>query len=827
MSPRPSPTFVVVPLTAVLGCFAAPLAEAQWANRYQKIDGYSHHVYFEGFEMPTMNQGPTSPAPSPDGSQVAFSARGWLWVLDLSTRVATRITDGAAMDFRPSWSPDGTHLAFVRDDTRDTWIVVRDLASGEEATVNTPAIELDPVFTADGAAVIYSSAAEGALDLWQHDLAAGASTRLSDLGGIELKPTLSADGGTLVYVHKGSDRGPQLRPPELDRVVARDVRSGEEQSLAFERIVSQLRPAVAPNGQTVVYPWATQDGYELRLVWVTNPTTSVLLTTGHRGLPLSPAWDPGGDWIWFVEADADEVMQLYRIRAAGGSPEHVAIDAWDWGTATGTLRIRTVAAGTPVPARLDVGDGRGHPLMPTVGQVTFGLQDGRHFFYTAGVVELTVPAGEVSVSAVRGLTTPEVRQSVTVAPGATHDVELALEEVWDARAAGYLSGDHHFHLNYGGIYTLEPDDLLPMMAGENLDVGTPLVANLHNRFEYQSMFGWQRDGELPLIQFGQEVRSHFLGHLGLLNTETLFWPWIWGPGYQVYSTDDRPNAEPLAHARAEGGLAGYVHPAGEDPFGPGRVGRLPVLLAVDGVLGNMDWLEVACLWTDELGSSDVWYRFLNLGVPIALEAGTDVMNDYYRTMAVGTTRLYVQTGGATTLDAYWRGMREGRSFVTTGPMLQLAVDGAAPGDAVDGGRTVGYRIQLATAVPVDRVELLVNGEVVRSDGGLGEPGQRAYRGRIAVPEGGWVAARAVGGAAGWPAMDSYAFAHTSPVWLGHVGSTDPAARARAAEDLGEAIDAAEQRLLATYGGEANVPRILAVIEQARERLRNADAGGTP
>ena len=75
-------------------------------------------------------------------------------------------------------------------------------------------------------------------------------------------------------------------------------------------------------------------------------------------------------------------------------------------------------------------------------------------------------------------------------------------------------------------------------------------------------------------------------------------------------------------------------------------------------------------------TAEAWYRFLNLGVPIALEAGTDVMTDYYRTMPIGTTRLYVHTGGATNFDAYWRGLREGRSFVTTGPMLQFTVDDA-------------------------------------------------------------------------------------------------------------------------------------------------------
>jgi TolB protein len=375
------------------------------------------------------------------------------------------------------------------------------------------------------------------------------------------------------------------------------------------------------------------------------------------------------------------------------------------------------------------------------------------------------------------------------------EVDLTLEQVWDADRSGYLSGDHHFHLNYGGPYTLDPEDLVPIMAGEDLDVATPLLANLHNRFGNQHLWNWKRSGQLPLIGFGQEVRSHFLGHLGLLDTETLFWPWIWGPGYQVYGEDDRANAAPLGHARKQSGLGGYVHPlADRDPFASENHGNWPVLLAVDGILGTMDWLEISCLWTDELGTAEAWYRFLNLGVPIAAEAGTDVMNDYYRTMAVGTTRLYVHTGGATSFDAYWDGLREGRSFVTTGPMIEFAVDGVVHGGTVGGGRSVPFQLDLASAIPVGTVEVLVNGMVVWSESGLSAPGVVRFSGDVDLPEGGWVAARAHGGTPTWPAMNQVVFAHTSPIWIDHVGSVDAAAARRAAADLMPVLDTAHSRV---------------------------------
>lgn len=801
--------FLLALLTLVIAY--APAA-AQFTNRYPKIEGMRHHIYLEGYELPTMNVGPTDPAVAPDGARVAFSARGWIWVLDIASGRASRITDGADMDFRPAWSSDGRHLAFVRDDTRDTWIVVRELGNGRETRINTPALDLDPIFTPDGA-LIYSSAREGQLDLWRSAVDGIDATRLTTRPGIELKPTLSANGETLAYLHKAGAR---------DRVIVQTVRTGEERELATERIVSQTRPAVSPDGRTTVYGWAQEEGYELRLVANGDPSTSVRLTAGARGLPLSPAWSPDGAWIWFTEAGADEVMRLYRIPAAGGAVQEIPIRAWDWGQPTGTLRITTTQRGAPAPARLTVTDGAGHPAVPTDGFAQFALQHGRIFFYSPGVMDVIVPAGTVSVTATRGLTTPAVTRTVQVPAGRVTTLSLGLTDVWDSRAAGFLSADHHFHLNYGGQYTLDPDDLIPMMRGEQLDFATPAVANLHNRFEEQRHWGWSRTTELPLIQFAQEVRSHFLGHVGLLNTRELFWPWIWGPGYQVYGTDDRPNAEPLQFARAQGGIGGYVHPVNSrDPLSAPDRSALPVLLAVDGILGNLDWLEVACLWSDEIGTATMWYQFLNLGHAVALEAGTDVMTNFYRTMALGTTRLYVHTGGSTSLTDYWTNMRAGRSFATTGPMLLFSAGGKHPGDALPGGGSTPWELTLHSAVPVDTVELLVNGEVVWTDTGVTGPGSRTYRGVVQLPAGGWVAARARGGEPVWPAMDSYAFAHSSPIWIGRVGSTDRDAMRRAAAALGPLVDDAQSRLITGYGGAENVPRLLETFAMARRRLAEA------
>jgi tricorn protease len=58
---------------------------------------------------------PRHPAPSPDGSSIAFSWQGDLWVVSSDGGRATRLTAHPADDRYPVWSRDGSLLAFASD----------------------------------------------------------------------------------------------------------------------------------------------------------------------------------------------------------------------------------------------------------------------------------------------------------------------------------------------------------------------------------------------------------------------------------------------------------------------------------------------------------------------------------------------------------------------------------------------------------------------------------------------------------------------------------------------------------------------------------------
>jgi dipeptidyl aminopeptidase/acylaminoacyl peptidase len=795
-------------LILVLLC-AWPLS-AQWTNRYQHI-GQGHHVYIEGYDFPTYSVGPTYPAVSPDGRTLAFSARGWLWTMSTAGGPAERLTRGKSLDSRPAWHPDGRRLAFVRDDTRNTDIVEIDVGTGaEQVLMGSPAAELDPAYSPDGRALYYASAESGDLEIYRLDLSTQQKTRVTDARGLDLRPQPLANGGVVFVSKRGNG----------DEVAVIDA-DGTRRVLALASIASLARPAVSADGRRVAVPLPvlSSTAWALQMVDVSGgPLTEIVSGGGH---PVMPAWSPDGRDLYFARADADGVFGLWRIAAGGGPAQRVAPTTWDWKAPTAKLRVDTVIDGSDarVAARLRVASTDGHPAFAERHQSWLDGQTGSLFIYSAGALEFEVPAGDYEIEATRGFEYVPAHATRALPAASATGLVVPLRPLSGMSMDGWYSGDHHFHLNYGGQVLLAPDALVPMMRGEDLDVATPLSANLHTRRIDEGYFAWERQ-EPPLIRFGQEVRSHFLGHTGHIGVRQLYWPWYWGPGYPVYGLDDRSNHEALQKTRAQGGVNSYVHPVTvRAPFADKAPAGLPLELVSDAVLGDVDTLEVACLWSDELGTSDAWYRLLNVGVPIAPSAGTDAMLDFFRTMAVGTTRVYVNVPPPLTMERYLAALKSGRSFVTTGPLLRFTVGGAAPGDVVrttDGDTS--WNLTVASALPFERVEILVNGDVVWSGDGMVDVGTRSYQGAIKAPSGGWIAARVHGGTTTWPAMDSYPFAHTAPVWFGSIGSIDRAAASRAAAELLAALDVAERRVQQAYK-ETAAPVLLGRIAAARQKLQ--------
>jgi hypothetical protein len=162
-----------------------------------------------------------------------------------------------------------------------------------------------------------------------------------------------------------------------------------------------------------------------------------------------------------------------------------------------------------------------------------------------------------------------------------------------------------------------------------------------------------------------------------------------------------------------------------------------------------------------------WYRFLNLGYRLPVVAGTDKMS---AEVPIGAVRAYVHllSDEALTFDAWATAVRAGRTFVTSGPILELSVDGREPGDVVrmtsPGRLDVTIRARAAQQVITD-LELVVNGRIVAATQAAPGTAELALHEAIEIRAGAWIAARARSGHEIVSAFQTSMAAHTSPVYV--------------------------------------------------------------
>jgi hypothetical protein len=264
-------------------------------------------------------------------------------------------------------------------------------------------------------------------------------------------------------------------------------------------------------------------------------------------------------------------------------------------------------------------------------------------------------------------------------------------------------------------------------------------------------------------------------------------------------------------------LVGYVHIA-DFPIDPPKEKVLSYALPADVAHGKVDYLEVMG-FSDHHVTAGIWYRLLNLGFRLPAGAGTDAMANYASLRGpIGLVRVFLDTRGARTADALADALKSGRTFVSNGPLLGLEVDGRHPGDAIAGGaQPRAVRVALRSPVPVDHLELVQNGRVVRSLTLAGDRTSLDWDGEVAFDEGGWLVLRAWNDGADPWVLDLYPYATTSPIYFDAPRPPAPGDAAYFVAWMDRVIEAANAR--GGWNNDEEKADTLAYLEAAREKFR--------
>ncbi len=160
------------------------------------------------------------PSPSPSGSHIVFAgmprtgsvfdANVDLYVVARDGSGLRRLTSHEAADLQPSWSPDGTQIAFasMRGGNRNVWVVNSDGTNLRQLTDAQPGAPHagsggsagDPAWSPDGSKLVYGVTVGGSTTLWIMGVDGSNKRQLTlAAGGNAYDPTWSANGELIAY----------------------------------------------------------------------------------------------------------------------------------------------------------------------------------------------------------------------------------------------------------------------------------------------------------------------------------------------------------------------------------------------------------------------------------------------------------------------------------------------------------------------------------------------------------------------------------------------------------------------------------------------------
>jgi Tol biopolymer transport system component/imidazolonepropionase-like amidohydrolase len=266
---------------------------------------------------PQRVSGLVKPAVSPDGRTIAFTALGDLWTAPVGG-TPVQITNDAAFEIDPAWSPDSTQLAYASD-------------------------------------------RGGHMDLWIRDLRTGKDVQATHERAPVSGPAWSRDGSQIAYL---GDRH-EIRTV---RIKPADCRGGARPGISDGELG---RPTWAPGCRSVavgaVFPYSDRyrEGLNQLLVYSFDTgawSQSVLFpqhSAGNREAS-GPVWSPSGTHMAFVTEGRLWTVAVDGDGGALGPPDDIADDhpespSWEadsrhlvYQTAKGLRRV--VADGSPPDA---------------------------------------------------------------------------------------------------------------------------------------------------------------------------------------------------------------------------------------------------------------------------------------------------------------------------------------------------------------------------------------------------------------------------------------------------------------------------------------------
>lgn len=192
---------------------------------------------------------------SPDGQTIVFDFLGDLYTMPISGGDATQLTEGMQFDSQPRFSPDGTKVIFISDESggENVWTVELDSKEKKQITKGNGNAYQSPEWVPDGKYMIASKQARGSHKIWLYHVDGGSGTALvSEPNNLRMLEGAFGDNPNHVWFSRRNGSWTYNAPMPQYQIGTYDRVTGE-MITQTSRYGSAFRPTPSSDGKWLVY----------------------------------------------------------------------------------------------------------------------------------------------------------------------------------------------------------------------------------------------------------------------------------------------------------------------------------------------------------------------------------------------------------------------------------------------------------------------------------------------------------------------------------------------------------------------------------------------